>query len=258
MNTYEEKQAARKARYEELAKKAEAESKGYANASFEMAHAIPLGQPVHGERDRRYRERIGAKMDKAVEASKKAEYYRNKAESVGRGGISGLDPDAVIKLKSKLSELMKNQDLMKATNKALRLKDISKGNSMLVDLGYSDSAIEKLREPDSYGCIGFSRYMLSNNNANIHRIKNRISALEQAIKVEAESDEEKTGMYTFSIVDGRYAFSFDGKPDSNVRSILKKHGFRWSPTRAAWVRQVTTRARLSVDEVKKELLDLAK
>lgn len=37
MNTYEEKQAARKERYEELAVKAEAESNRYANASMEMA-----------------------------------------------------------------------------------------------------------------------------------------------------------------------------------------------------------------------------
>lgn len=223
-----------------------------------MAHAIPLGQPVHGARDRRYRERIGAKMDKAVEANEKAKYYRNKAESVGMGGISGLDPDAISKLKNKLSKLVKNQEFMKEVNKAVRLKDISKGNAKLTELGLNDEQIKKFREPDCYGCIGYPRYELTNNNANIRRIKGRINALEQAAKIEAESDEEQTDLYTFSIVGGRYSFSFDGKPSSDVRDILKKHGFRWSPSMTAWVRQVTVRAKWSVDEVKKELLDLAK
>lgn len=58
MNVYEEKQAARKARYEARA----AESTEGASLSHKMASAIPLWQPVHGVRDRSYRDKIGRQM----------------------------------------------------------------------------------------------------------------------------------------------------------------------------------------------------
>lgn len=101
MNTYEEKQEARKARFEELAMNARREADALARQFSDMLKGIPFGQPIMGERDRRFRNRAGAKMDKAMEASKKAEYYEQKAESVGKGGISGLDPEAITKLEIK-------------------------------------------------------------------------------------------------------------------------------------------------------------
>lgn len=105
MNTYEEKQEARKARFEELAMNARREADALARQSSDMLKGIPFGQPIMGERDRRFRNRAGAKMDKAMEASKKAEYYEQKAESVGKGGISGLDPEAITKLEKQLEQL---------------------------------------------------------------------------------------------------------------------------------------------------------
>ncbi len=37
-------------------------------------------------------------------------------------------------------------------------------------------------------------------------------------------------------------FMFEGKPEKAAREILKRHGFRWSPTRGAWVRQLNNAA----------------
>ena len=65
-------------------------------------------------------------MDKAMEASKKAEYYEQKAESVGKGGISGLDPEAITKLEKQLEQLTAHQEQMKAANKAIRMKNQEK------------------------------------------------------------------------------------------------------------------------------------
>lgn len=42
---------------------------------------------------------------------------------------------------------------------------------------------------------------------------------------------------------------FDGKPPQEQREILKKHGFRWSPTQEAWQRQLTSNAEYSIDYV---------
>ena len=82
MNVYEERQAARKARYEARAAAAAAESTEKANLSHKMASAIPFGQPVHGPRDRNYRDKIGKQMDKAIKAGTQGRLLA--AESRGR------------------------------------------------------------------------------------------------------------------------------------------------------------------------------
>jgi hypothetical protein len=102
MNSYEEKQAARKARLEDRASSAQAESATVYKRAKTMASAIPFGQPIlvghHSEgRDRNYRGRIHGTFGKAFALSDKAEHYAQKAASVGTGGISSDDPDAVIK-----------------------------------------------------------------------------------------------------------------------------------------------------------------
>jgi len=259
MNTYEEKQARRKEYYEAKAAAARAESHEQYNTFKKMADVIPMGQPIlvghHSEKsDRAYRGRMTGHMDKSIELSKKAEYYQQKAESVGQGGISGYDPDAVTKLKEKLDKLKEQQERMKAANKALRLKDTEKGNARLREQGYSEKQIEELRTPDCFGCIGFASYTLTNNNANIRRIEKRIKQLEAA--KEHEGEEKETDLYSYRIEDARVQFTFDGKPEPCVRDILKRHGFKWAPSRGAWVRQATANGRYAAKSVMQELDDL--
>lgn len=103
---YDDKIADKKIRYEEMARKTDAESKRMAQVSRDMISAIPMGQPIlvghHSEmRDRRYRQRAWDKMDKAYQLSKKADYYADKAGSVGTGGISADDANAIAKLAQK-------------------------------------------------------------------------------------------------------------------------------------------------------------
>ena len=256
MNSYEERQQERKERYLQLAEQAERESSAVWSEADKMAEAIPMGQPIlvghHSERaDRAFRGRIDAKQHKAFDLSSKAAYYRDKAESVGTVGISGLDPDAVAKLEKELEKRIKAQEEMKAANRAVKMKDIEKGNAKLREIGYTDSNISELRKPDFCGRIGYPDYVLQNNNASIRRIKERIADLQAA--AENILEEVETDLYTFKQEDGRYQFVFDGKPDDDVRTILKSNGFKWSPSRSAWVRQVTTNAKHSVKRVMQEL-----
>ena len=51
----------------------------------------------------------------------------------------------------------------------------------------------------------------------------------------------------------RLQLFFDGKPEAEVRDILKKNGFRWSRKNNCWQRQLTDNARYSLERVKKEL-----
>lgn len=258
MNVYEEKQAARKARYEARAAAAAAESTERANLSHKMASAIPFGQPVHGPRDRSYRDKIGKQMGKAVEASHKAAYWQKKAEAVGLGGISSDDPDAVKKLTAKLEERAKHQDYMKAVNAALRLKDTAKGDTRLASLGMKPDEIAARRKPNEFGRIGvFPRWMLSNNNAEIRRIKQRIEDLRKAQEREDTVEDIETDLYTYRVGNNRVQFVFDGKPEPAVRGILKRYAFRWSPSRGAWVRQATANGIYAAKRVRKELDEMA-
>lgn len=258
MNVYEEKQAARKARYEARAAAAAAESTERANLSHKMASAIPFGQPVHGPRDRSYRDKIGKQMDKAVEAGRKAACWQRKAEAVGLGGISSDDPDAVKKLTAKLEERTKQQEYMKAVNAALRLKDTAKGNARLAALGMGTDEVAARRKPNEFGRIGvFPRWMLSNNSAEIRRIKQRIEDLRKAQEREDAAEDVETDLYTYRVEDKRVQFVFDGKPEPAVRGILKRYAFRWSPSRGAWVRQATANGIYAAKCIRKELDEMA-
>ena len=260
MNAYEEKVEARKEYYEKKAAAARADSSARWDESRKMASRIPFGQPIlvghHSERaDRAYRDRIFKTGEKAYEAGKKADYYEEKAEAIGRGGISADDPDAIKKLEEKLEKLETLQNSMKAANRSIRLKDTEKGDAQLREQGYTDKEIEGLRTPSCFGRIGYAPYQLSNNNANISNVKKRIENLKKLQEVQEAPDEE-TDLYTYRIDDNRCQFLFDGKPEPAVIGILKRHSFKWSPSRKAWVRQATGNGIYAAGQVKKQLAEV--
>lgn len=242
-NPYEKKQADRKERYEERAEIARREADAAFNQSRRMADVIPFGQPIlvghHSEGgDRRYRARIAAKMDKGCELSKKADYYAQKAESVGQGGVSSDDPQAADKLRAQLATLEQQQERMKIANALVRKKD----RAGLIAAGFTESVTEKLFMPDFAGRLGFPDYALTNNSANMRRIRQRIEQLQRR---PTENTETKSGDVTLreDATEGRIMFIFPGKPPEAVRSILKGLGFKWSPTRGAWVRHLNDAGR---------------
>ena len=243
LNRYEERQQNRLDRYEALADKAISNSTTLATRSNQMAECIPFGQPIlvghHSEkRDRNFRYKIHSIMGKSVQEMKKAEYYQNKADSVGKGGISSDDPNAIEKLKSKLEKLQQAQELMKKANKLI--KKFPEHNARLeglIELGFSEEKAIDVLNP-KYGSIGFASYSLQNNNAEINRLKKRIAelqTLENRTSNEVENDLYK---YTECKIENRCMFIFDGKPTEEIRQILKSNGFKWSPSRGAWVRQL--------------------
>ena len=174
----------------------------------------------------------------------------------GKEVIKSGDADALEKLEAKLETLKKNQENMKAANRAIRLKDTEKGDAKLAEMGYTAEQIKQLREPDFCGRVGYADYMLTNNNANIHRIEGRIKQLKAAKENGTQEQENEF----FKVVENtelmRLQLFFDGKPDADVRSILKSNGFKWAPSQAAWQRQLTENARYSLGRVIKGLKEM--
>lgn len=234
-------------RYEYLAKKyKEFSEKAHAQAKS-MADVIPFGQPIlighHSEkRDRKYRERIHRRFEKAFEFDKKAQHYAERAiASANNDCISSDDSDAVERLKEKLASLEKSQSVMKEINSIIRSK-IEKETKLdaMQNLmpNTKRETLAKLFEPDFCGRIGFADFELTNNNANIRRIKLRIAQLEKSKGQEAKEYTVKGVKIVHNVDDNRLQLFFDGKPEEWTRDNLKRYGFRWSPYNGCWQRML--------------------
>ncbi|MGL6579866.1 DUF3560 domain-containing protein [Aeromonas hydrophila] len=174
---------------------------------------ISPGQPIlvghHSERrHRRDLKRMDQHMEKAVALANKANYLEERAASVGQGGIASDNPGALVLLQAKLARREARQQAMKEANKATR------GT--------------------------YKGWQLSNNSAEIRRLRQRIEQLE-TLHGAAPLEQVGAGWQMFED-DGRIQIHFDGKPAPELRQLCKGAGFVWSPSRCAWVRKVTARA----------------
>lgn len=171
--------------------------------------------------------------------------------------IKSSDSDAIEQLRAKAEKAEALQAEMKAVNAYYRKHKTLKGYK-----DYTDEKAAKLDEEikgSMYG-VPFPPYALTNNNAKIKNTRARIAQLER-LKNEAETaaeqpkDEFNTEL--FKVVENaeimRLQLIFDDKPAEEVRTALKKHGFKWSPKNAAWQRQLTQNAKYSLKRLIEEL-----
>ena len=207
-----------------------------------MASVIPFGQPIlvghHSEKkDRNYRARFQAKYGKSCQASQKADYYSAKAATVGTGGIASDDPEAISKLKAKLATLEAKQITMKEANKAIRKND----DQALSALGFTSEQIAALQKPDFCGRTGFADYQLTNNGAEIRRVKKRISGLECLYHAEPVNYESED--FNVYVDNGRIRIVFHGgKPGEEARRLVDESGFNWSRRCEEWLRKPSQNA----------------
>ena len=239
LNSFADKAEGKKDRLLERASKAAQESEQRYNAAKDSASLIPFGQPIlvghHSERrDRNYRAKIESNFDKSFKAQEKADYLTEKAERLGSGGIQSDDPEAITKLTKKLENCVKAQDIMKKANQLIR----SGKESELSSLGLSEDQIKELLAPRVGTKKGFQSYSLSNNNAEIRRLRDRINTIATTATTD-DTAPTTHGPATQAITDGRICFTFDGKPSKEIRELVKAEGFKWAPSRAAWVRKPT-------------------
>ena len=162
----------------------------------------------------------------------------------------------VERLQSKLDTLTELHDKMKAANKIVRSKKMSEEEQIdgLVALGLNEKqAVEILKPTERWQSVGFPTYQLQNNLA---KIKATQAAIERhKAMAEAEDKEIKFngGRVVVCNSDERMRFYFDEIPSVEVRNLMKRNAFKWSPKNGAWQRQLTANCKFDTKRILAEL-----
>ena len=195
----------------------------------------------------RKKEKQNAARDKNYKEWKDIQGLLEKIRSTGMGGISADDPDAVKKLNAKLEKLTKAQETMKAVNAYYRKHKTLESCPEL-----DSEATQKLKARMEIRGVQdkpYPTWALSNNNAEIRRIKDRIQSLSVNKDKLYTGWEFAGGRAEINVKDNRLQLFFEDKPDGKIRDELKSNGFRWSPKALAWQRQLTSNAIYAADAI---------
>lgn len=219
------------------------------NSSFSIEARVPSILITGGSNfPVRKKEKQNAARDRNMEEWNDIQGLLDKIRSTGMGGISADDPQAVQKLEAKLEKLQASQDTMKAVNAYYRKHKTLDGCPNL-----SAESIEKMKaEMSSQWHIEdkpYPSWALSNNNAEIRRVKGRIAELTRKQETAYAGWEFDGGRVEANREDNRLQIFFEEKPDEKTREALKESGFRWSPKAGAWQRQLNDNAIYAADRL---------
>lgn len=196
----------------------------------------------------RKKEKQNAARDRNMQEWREIQELLNKIRGVGTGGISADDPDAVEKLKKKLEALEDAQETMKFVNDYYRKNDTLDRCPFL-----TPKQIQKLKSDMEskwhYGNAPYLPWQLTNNGAEIRRVKKRIEELERKAETTYTGWEFNGGHVEPDKEANRLRIFFDEKPDKAVCSELSHSGFKWSPRANAWQRQLTANAFYAADRI---------
>jgi len=114
----------------------------------------------------------------------------------------------------------------------------------LVAEGYNPKIIGRLDERG--GKFKIPAYFLTNNNAKIKSTQIKVKIMQNRInRKDTWEDIDFEGGYV-TIEDDRVKIYHEEKPSTEIRTEIKRSGFKWSPNWACWCRKHTENALFSV------------
>lgn len=201
---YEEKKEIKRQIYEERVIKAEQKSKEHYSQHQKISSSIPLGQPIlidhySANRHRSDINKMDNAMRKSIAEDEKADYYRSKLNNIDNSNvISSDDPKAIEKLEKKIEDLEEYRKRVKSREHAT--------------------------------------YELQNISQEIRRLKARIKELKILDELDFQDIIFKGGKAIHNKEQNRIQILFDDKPNEEVRTLLKRYGFKWARSQNAWQR----------------------
>lgn len=262
------------AKRERFAERAASARAGAASARAQeerIGSAIPMGQPIlvghHSEkRHRRDVARIDALVRRQVELGEKAAHYERRAERYGTRGISSDNPEAIDLLRAKVAELEATRDLEKEINAeiARQVKARAKAGTLPPEgWGRVPAHLEIIAALDipetlrrglesQARAYPWAPKFGAGTTAEIRRCEQRIRDLE-ATSTAREDVRGEGWVISENTIDNRIEIHFDARQPDAIVEVLRREGWRWTPSKTAWTRQLTPNARTSAERVRKAL-----
>lgn len=159
----------------------------------------------------------------------------------------------VERLQNKLDTLTEWHEQMKAANKIIKSKSTAdEQREELAAIGLDKREIAEVMG-EVYPWKGYSTASLANNLA---KIKATQAAIERHKAMAEAEDKEITfngGRVVMCNSDERMRFYFDEMPSAEVRALMKRKAFKWSPKNDAWQRQLTANCKYDTKRILAEL-----
>ena len=148
--------------------------------------------------------------------------------------------DALIRLEKERN----NHAIMIEVNKIFRRKtsDEEKRKALLEELELSEKLVNNLMTPDCFGQYGFASYALTNSNARIKNLEQKVLTMKARIERRDTFEKIEFNGGTIDIENDRVVIRHEEKPSPEVIQQLKSNGFRWSPHWKCWCRKHTANA----------------
>lgn len=204
----------------------------------------------------RKKEKQNKRSEKLAEENNYIMQIPDKIRNIGNNTtIYSDEDDAIEQLEEKADNYRAYLEDMKKRNAHYRKHGTMKG--------YEDITDERAERLDneikhSFYKVPFPAYELTSARQKIKAAEERA---EQLKKLKAKAEQPTEDKYPH--VDGvevvengeamRIQLIFDGKPSEKVRTVLKSHGFRWSPSFGAWQRQLTDSGKWSTKKALEEI-----
>lgn len=190
----------------------------------------------------RKKERQNARRDAHMAKYESIMDIKRRVSTLGTGGIQAGDANALERLEAKAKSLEEHQEAMKGANAYYRKHGTLEGFEGLSGQEEREAALNIAQSGKP-----FQAWSLSNNRANIKRMRERIEQLKREKEMPKQDRETTVNGEPCKVVENaglmRLQLVFDGKPEADTRERLKRNGFRWSPKNGAWQRQLTDNAR---------------
>lgn len=162
------------------------------------------------------------------------------------------DENIIELLTEKIADLEAEKEAMKAVNAHYR----KHGNLDDYEGLITDSMQRHIDFMINHNFIRNGLFDTSNINQEIKRNRDRL----EGIKRVKDAGTTETEYDYFTVIENteimRIQIIFEGKPDQEVRDILKSNGFKWAPSQSAWQRQLTSNAKYSLKRVIEKLNSL--
>jgi hypothetical protein len=195
----------------------------------------PANFPTRSQEKKRdsYENSVGELLDYVTRVYRKMQAkYSSSGESIRTGSAN-----AVAQLEEKIAKLEANQEFMKAANKVIKDKKLDQNGKVEALLSLDDNlteatAVKILTVPDCFNIVGFAKFELTNNSANIRRLKEQ---LEKAKRLAEQVTTEKmigAVRVVNNCEDDRLELYFPTRTSKEIYAELKAHGFRYTPSKS--------------------------